>query len=325
MILLAFTVGIAVGWTVRIHLEPAAAGLMVSAPVPTPALQIDAAAVSTATGEGFDYPLLSRRVDALVAVGQWQEAVSLLLESALSVQTATDEASIEDRLSAVIDEYARILVAQRRFDVLDGLYERVTFALPELSDYFMKLALLRMRLGNDTAALGPLSQIQNDEVLGAQARQLLHELDVAEEMSGMDQLPLRRMGEQFVVDGVVDANEHVTLLIDTGAAMTILDASLLDRLGYSLTGRREYFATAGGAVDAPVVSLQSLRLGDMGIQQIAVGALSMQLPAGIDGLLGMNFLRHFEFRIDQEATMLYLSDRRSGKISPPINPIERLR
>jgi hypothetical protein len=33
------------------------------------------------------------------------------------------------------------------------------------------------------------------------------------------------------------------------------------------------------------------------------------MPAGVDGLLGMNVLAQFRFHIDQEKQLLYLADR----------------
>jgi len=56
--------------------------------------------------------------------------------------------------------------------------------------------------------------------------------------------------------------------------------------------------------------LQRLSLGGAAINQLAVGALALDMPEGINGLLGMNFLRHFDFRIDQESRVLHLDVQR---------------
>jgi len=259
-----------------------------------------------ANGETF--ATLSYAADLAASQQAFDRAVELLLDAALQVTGADQKDRLEHSLSAVTEAYSKQLLARQQFDELDHLYERITFALPELPDYFLKLGLLRIRLGNFDAALPPLSQIQNHGALGEQARTLMEQAAASEALTSptIEQLPLRAAGSQFVVDAVIDDDSPVALLVDTGAAMTVIDASVLERLGYSLDSRREYFATAGGVVEAPVVSLQRLSLGGAAINQLAVGALALDMPEGINGLLGMNFLRHFDFRIDQESRVLHL-------------------
>ena len=81
----------------------------------------------------------------------------------------------------------------------------------------------------------------------------------------------------------------VRLLVDTGAAITAIDASVLARLGYNLEERKEYFATANGVVEAPVVTLDALALGESKVNRLSIGALSLESQNNIDGLLGMKF------------------------------------
>ena len=59
-----------------------------------------------------------------------------------------------------------------------------------------------------------------------------------------------------------------------------------------------------------MLALGRLALGEAGISQLAVGALELQLGESIDGLLGMNFLRHYQFRIDQDQGRLILERQR---------------
>jgi predicted aspartyl protease len=48
-------------------------------------------------------------------------------------------------------------------------------------------------------------------------------------------------------------------------------------------------------------------VGDWQVSQIEIGVLDLGGSAGVDGLLGMNFLSHFRFFIDQNEAMLRLS------------------
>lgn len=234
-------------------------------------------------------------------------AVGTLLDASLHARDLAGQDLFQQRLATLIDMLERELTAAERFDELDRMLETITLSHPELAAYFLKLGSLRMRTGSFEAALAPLAQIQNHPQLGAQARGLMRQAERSEVYAeGGEEIPLRAAGSQFVVEARLDDGSLVSLLVDTGAAMTVIDAATLERLGYNLAGQREYFATAGGVVDAPVITLGHLSIGNAVINALAVGALALPLPAGIDGLLGMNFLRHFQFRIDQERRLLIL-------------------
>jgi predicted aspartyl protease len=60
-------------------------------------------------------------------------------------------------------------------------------------------------------------------------------------------------------------------------------------------------------VQAPIYILDSLTVGDWGVNQLEVGVLDLNGGPDINGLLGMNFLRHFQFFIDQNEALLHLS------------------
>ena len=98
-------------------------------------------------------------------------------------------------------------------------------------------------------------------------------------------------------------------MIDTGASMTMVTSAALQQRGlrYRETGRSQLFNTANGQVRAPIIILESLSVGDWYVQQLEVGILDLGGRSDIDGLLGMNFLSHFRFFIDQNESMLRLS------------------
>ena len=159
----------------------------------------------------------------------------------------------------------------------------------------------------------------NDAGVGEQARGMLARLqETMPAMTGSGQatlvtevagVPLVRSGQNFLVDVTPAAAGSLRLLIDTGASMTMLTTDALQRRGlrYHETGRSELFNTANGKVRAPIYILESLSVGDWYVQQLEVGVLDLGGQAGIDGLLGMNFLSHFRFFIDQNETVLRLS------------------
>ena len=64
---------------------------------------------------------------------------------------------------------------------------------------------------------------------------------------------------------------------------------------------------ANGTVRAPVYKLDVLSVGDWQVRQLDIGVLALAGMPGVDGLLGMNFLNHFQFFIDQNEALLRLS------------------
>jgi len=128
-------------------------------------------------------------------------------------------------------------------------------------------------------------------------------------VTGVAGIPLHRRGNHFIVDATPAHGRSLRLLIDTGASLTIFTPEVLAQLGirYRDTGRTGVFTTANGPIRAPVYSLDSLAVGDWQVNDLEVGVLDLGGSAGVDGLLGMNFLNHFQFFIDQNNALLRLT------------------
>ncbi len=122
-------------------------------------------------------------------------------------------------------------------------------------------------------------------------------------------IPLQRRGNHFMVAASPSRQRSIRLLIDTGASLTMLAPEVFEQHGirYKNSGRSEVFNTANGPIRAPVYILDTLTVGDSQVNQLEVGVLSMPADANMDRLLGMNFLRHFQFFIDQNEALLRLS------------------
>ncbi len=259
---------------------------------------------------------LMNRVSQLNTAGDFSGAIEILMQAALVTSNDAEGSKFEVVLAQLMDNAARELIAQERYGVLDNLYERLTLELPEYAEYYLKLALLRIRMGNETDAFLPLAQIENHSQYGAQARKLLVQLEESQIVTAslVDEIPLSIRGGQYAVEATIDPDRNgrgatIRLLVDTGAAITAIDAAVLSRLGYNLEERSEYFATANGVVEAPVVTLGALTLGESTVNRLTIGALNLDSQTNIDGLLGMNFLRHFEFRLNQDSRKLELQRR----------------
>ncbi len=241
----------------------------------------------------------------------FEKALTGISQADLLAVTPVEQERVSAVLRDIVSHYERKLLQTGNFDALDNLYERLTLTMPEQAWFFLKLGQLRIRMGRYEQALIPLAQIENHMQFGRSARELIEQTAVDESTGVLEVVPIERYGSQFLIRAVVDGAYPVRLLVDTGAAMTILDRRVLGNMGYDPgQSPRGLFSTANGVVEAPVVSVGELALGETRVGPISVGALPLGLPEGIDGLLGMNFLRRYEFRIDQDKGELHLSSER---------------
>jgi clan AA aspartic protease (TIGR02281 family) len=219
-------------------------------------------------------------------------------------------------IRAVVTEATDALKRSSDSAGLLELYQDLTQLEPSHAPYFIELATAQLALHDIEAARQSLLLVAQDPEVGAQARELLERVRVAATEAQPPEtsaaatrvagIPLERNGSHFLVDARMGLQQAL-LLIDTGASLTMLTPDTLrSSSGAHATGRTSLFNTANGRVSAPIYRLDALSVGDWEVRNLDVGVLDLGDP-GIDGLLGMNFLRHFQFFIDQNEALLRLS------------------
>ena len=88
-----------------------------------------------------------------------------------------------------------------------------------------------------------------------------------------------------------------TFAVDTGAARTMLHSPLAQMLGYDLGAAPSVaLATAGGAAIAREIRVS--RVAALGVTVDAMLIVASDLPAGIEGLLGLDFFRGHRLAIN---------------------------
>ena len=114
-------------------------------------------------------------------------------------------------------------------------------------------------------------------------------------------VPIQRVGHLLVVGAKLNGSRESRLIVDTGASHTILSYDVARDLGILPSPRATSVTvkTAGGPVQAEVVPLGAIRVGEAEAKNIMVGVFDLQdAPAGVDGLLGLTFLSHFLVTLD---------------------------
>ena len=117
---------------------------------------------------------------------------------------------------------------------------------------------------------------------------------------GRSRLTATKPGGVVVVEAVLNRHLTVPLMLDTGADLTILTKQAAQELRLPALERlpKLQFGTAGGAVNFPITTLQSLRVGTAEARDVTVAIdIDGHLPVG---LLGMSFLRHFKVTVDHQ-------------------------
>ena len=257
--------------------------------------------------------LLMSEID--LAENNFQSAINRLYEAKGYAYRPEMIDQTRERIRQVVDRQTRLLQQRKNHVELLELYQYLTQLEPDYAPYFLRLATAQLALSDTRSARRSLHLIEQDPDVGLQAQAMLKQPPLAEpaqaepttQMETAD-IPLSRVGDHFLVDAWLNNSTQVRLLIDTGASMTILSPGMLERnnIAYRDTGKTRLFNTANGQVSAPIYEIGSLSLGEWQVSPIKIAAMPIDHTTAFHGLLGMNYLKHFQFFIDQNEARLRL-------------------
>ena len=97
-----------------------------------------------------------------------------------------------------------------------------------------------------------------------------------------------------------------TMALDTGASSIVLVPKLAYRIGFSKEELipSSYMTTATKTERVAVVKLNSVSIADEYVSNLEARVFDLPQDLKIDGLLGLNFLRHFNININFEDGIL---------------------
>jgi len=170
--------------------------------------------------------------------------------------------------------------------------------------YTISLAELYFNISDYEKAEKLLQEIQPDSEYHAKAIQTLQKIErnKKEAKQYTHKIPLNRVGSQYSINLTIN-NTPLTLLLDTGASYTFVDDEKIP----SITIEKEILLnTAGGDIIAQLAQADTLTIQDIELNNFKVTTAPFKRDDA-DGLLGMNFFEKFDFKIDQEKKLLYLS------------------
>lgn len=123
-------------------------------------------------------------------------------------------------------------------------------------------------------------------------------------------LPVRTLRGYLMIAGVtINDRGPFDFLIDTGTNTTLLDPQLAAELNLQPKDRLQ-LASLSNSAGVPRYFLQKVNLGQAALSNLEALAVPLTQLAALDrnirGILGMNFLLHFSFRLDYDHSAMEL-------------------
>jgi len=209
------------------------------------------------------------------------------------------------------------------------LYRRLSDLHPNFQRFQYELAISNLALGETESAKQLLQLLVYDPELGEISTQTLARIaSLAEAESKPKEVaaqepsrnirtndivvPLIQAGSSFLVDSTID-RKPARLLLDTGASITSLSASLIERLKLTPTGQSIRLSTANGITNARIYQVKQLQLGRLVLRDMLIAEIDLGNSQRFQGLLGTDALNQlkpkYSYLIDNQEQALIFRKR----------------
>jgi len=138
------------------------------------------------------------------------------------------------------------------------------------------------------------------------------ELNIARLAQGPVIIPFDYVYNQILIKARVNDTQDATFIVDTGASQSMLDEKFAQKIG-TLEKSNYSITTGSGSMHMNYMVLKSLRLGEVGLENVSIGVTDGSAFAEMrgerpDGLLGANILKRFLVTIDYGQKKIILAD-----------------
>lgn len=260
-----------------------------------------------------EHRAINARLPRATTAAQHNQMVAALNEAAHQIQELGDTEAFDQQLKAARATYAAarekyigtILEARKAADAAADAW-RVLPEDPQL-----------------VAAIKGLNRTSAKPIALAPGKALAGQLKSLAKLEGRvlsDTIPLRNEGgNTFVVDVVLSDGAPTPMVFDSGASLVCLPYQLAIEARVPLDENAEELILSiadGTQVPAKKVILPSLRVGKFEAKNVEAAVLPPQL-VNAPALLGMSYLRNFQFSLDSDAAALKMSQLTSGDAPAP--------
>jgi clan AA aspartic protease (TIGR02281 family) len=243
-----------------------------------------------------------------------QARYELLFSTLYDFRYGLDNKSEQLLLSEIYRLVERVDVSlgeKNSYDRLVGIYRQLTSLEAEHTFYYLRLSYWLLQSGDALDASQSLLGAVNDIALEGQIRELQQAIDLYEDVGPQIEVPLKMVGEHYLISVGIAREISVELMIDTGASKTVIKRQhLINKIPELLNAAKSIeMNTANGRAKGMLVHLKNVGIGPLQLERLEV--VLMSLPDfEYDGLLGMDVLSQFAFKIDQENSTLVLSPKK---------------
>ncbi|NOZ90224.1 MAG: hypothetical protein GXO60_02940 [Epsilonproteobacteria bacterium] len=228
---------------------------------------------------------------------EFKKAIDILFE----LKNAQESKAIEEKLNLAIQEYIQYLKNSKSYSKLVEFLNDIIERLPDNNEnYIIQLAQIYSDLNQYQEAKELLEEIDEDSIYYTKVQTTINKMELN---SYQYIIPLVKIGSHYAVNVTVN-DIPLVLLLDTGATYTFIDDSVIS----ADIGKEVLLSTAGGDIVANFAKVDSLKIGELELKDFTITLASFSQKNG-DGLLGMNFFKQFNFKINQDKNILYLNPK----------------
>ena len=121
-------------------------------------------------------------------------------------------------------------------------------------------------------------------------------------------VPVVMNGASVIVPVMFNGGLKANLALDTGATITVVSQRIASHLALRALGASKV-GTVGGVITVPLARLRSLKVGEAEVHDLVVSIHDFSTDPRIEGLLGLDFLKHFHVSLDARRGLLILGRR----------------
>jgi clan AA aspartic protease (TIGR02281 family) len=244
----------------------------------------------------------------------WQQKLPLLaIRYAYEVQyhvfNEVENRAVVNYARQLVQQQVDVLITNNLWLELRSLIEEVLLFDSQNPNLQWLLVRAQYQLGQFEYARNAIEPLLNQPNYKIKAQALLAEIETA--LREPQSIPLSRQGEHFIVQALINDTFNVSLMLDTGASISLLSEPAFEGLSrYSevVYVKDLQLNTAGGIITASIYQVDQFTIQDYIINDF-IFAVSPYVSEGNDGLLGMNYLSAFDFYIDQNNSLLILKNK----------------
>lgn len=269
--------------------------------------------------QDMDFLLLEAKVK--VETTLLSDAIAHYYDLLRNPMTDAQQSEIELQIEQLSKNTIEQLRRNYSWDILAMFVEPLLQLAPNNRLYILSLAMAYAELFQEGLMENVLASLDFEDPDAQRVRKILVAQQITQVVDEVDDfetddvianqgrpIPLKQFGDQYVVEAEL-SNNPVALLIDTGASVTAISKQYFDTLSnrYKINYIGSFsIGTAGGSIMARMYQFRELTINHVTVQNLPVVILPMQGIKNADGLLGMNFLREFDFKIDQQQSVMFI-------------------